>query len=123
MLSAVWGLQSPSNGGGEDIENLEIMLKDKIRLRIHGNESEEGALLKVFKFIDIDENGFLTPPEFKEALSRMGVALTDNQLKTFYLKYDVDRSGTLDYGEFCRAVSNRENYMFSTSVTHSFFAK
>lgn len=123
MMEAVWGVEEPRGASGKTITDLEALIKDKIRLRLQGNETEEQALIKVFKFVDLDENGHLTPGEFQKALARIGVNLSEEEVNTFIEKFDLDRSGTIDYSEFCKAVGSYEGHFFTKSVTHSLFTK
>ncbi|OMJ83337.1 hypothetical protein SteCoe_15736 [Stentor coeruleus] len=122
MLECVWGVIEGRQCGNNEIQNVEIMVKEKIRLKMSPTETEEKALLRVFKFIDLDGNGWVTPVEFIEVMRRIGVNLRDEQIRAFFTKFDTDGSGTLDYSEFSRAVGNINSHLFTKSTTHAFFS-
>lgn len=92
-------------------------------MKMPSSQSESKTLLKVFKFIDVDNNGVLTPQEFKEAMTRFGLYLSDGEIEAFFGKYDADRSGTLDYFEFSGAIERIRSHVHSTSMAHSFYSK
>ncbi|CAG9335268.1 unnamed protein product [Blepharisma stoltei] len=120
MMECVWNIGEQHQVNAGDLATVETMLKDKVRLRMIGNETEEQALLRVFKFVDIDDNGYLTRNEFHEALARIGVNLSPELLNAFFQKYDIDRSNSIDYLEFCRSIGNIESHIFTQSISHSF---
>jgi Ca2+-binding EF-hand superfamily protein len=122
VFESVWGVKEPRTGGREELDRAEIVIKEKIRLRMKPTETEEQALVKVFKFVDLDGSGQVQSHEFTEAMKRIGVNLTDEQVDAFMHKYDADRSGGLDYSEFCRAVGGNTSHLFTKSTTHAFFS-
>ena len=55
---------------------------------------------KVFRLMDRDGNGVLDRVEFKKALTRMGLGLTEDQVDVVMRHMDKDMDAHLDYEEF-----------------------
>lgn len=121
MIECVWGVSESRQCGASEIAQLETMIKEKIRLRMNPTETEEKALIKVFKFVDLDNNQVVNPYEFSEALLRIGVILSPYQLEVLFNKYDSDCSGGLDYSEFSKAVGGNNSHLFKKSTSHTFY--
>ncbi|RYY86974.1 EF-hand domain-containing protein, partial [archaeon] len=53
-------------------------------------------------FADIDRNGNsrIDQKEFREAMSRLRVNLSSSDIDMLFQRYDLDRSGEIDYKEF-----------------------
>ena len=65
-------------------KKFENELKAKIAQKLKGRETEEGFLIKNFKFMDISGNGKLNFNQFFEAIGRMGFALEKSVSLFFY---------------------------------------
>ena len=121
MMECVWNIRERQNFEANDINQLETLIKEKIRLKMVSTETEAKALIRFFKFIDLDNKGWLSPYEFDAALQRFGVHLNSSEIEAFYQKYDLERSGTLDYTEFSKAVGGNNSHLFSKSTSHTFY--
>ncbi|XP_077226088.1 calcium-dependent protein kinase 20-like [Tasmannia lanceolata] len=64
---------------------------------------EIAGLKELFKMIDSDNSGQITFEELKAGLKRVGATLTESEIHALMEAADVDRSGTIDYGEFIAA--------------------
>lgn len=64
-------------------------------------------MTKLFKSMDLDQNGTLSKSEFKAGLSRF-VSLSDSQIDTLMHDIDTDGSGEIDYSEFVTACCSSE---------------
>jgi Ca2+-binding EF-hand superfamily protein len=122
MIECVWGVKEHKESTSQDLNSLETLIKEKIRLRMNTTETEEKALVKVFKFIDLDNKTYLNPLEFSSALQRIGVNLSSQQLQILFEKYDTDRSGTIDYYEFSKSVGRNNSHLFTKSTSHNFYS-
>ena len=71
-----------------------------------GNEIEEKAMFRVFKFFDSDASGDLDQQEFANAMKRFGIPLSQEQLDAFFLRYDNDGGGEVSYDEIIGRVCN-----------------
>ncbi|KAJ8465561.1 hypothetical protein OPV22_028113 [Ensete ventricosum] len=67
------------------------------------SEEEIGGLKELFKMIDTDNSGTITFDELKEGLRRVGSELMESEIHALMDAADIDRSGTIDYGEFLAA--------------------
>ena len=120
MMECVWGITENKESSNQDIRQLQIVIKEKIRLRMKTTETEEQALLKLFKFIDLDRKGYLIPSEFHAALLRIGVDLTEQQVHGFFEAFNQGQSEGLDYSEFAKQTGGNNSYLFSKSTSHTF---
>jgi len=73
----------------------------------------------LYKFFDANNDGGITLQELKDAMSGVGVKFSDEQVTTFFNKYDADGNGEIDFTEFvalsvalnARALSGEEQAM------------
>jgi hypothetical protein len=56
--------------------------------------------LDAFETFDEDETGFLDEDEVYLAFEYLGLKLTDTKHEKFFLEFDYNKSGTIDYDEF-----------------------
>jgi len=103
----VWGIvedaQAIFDQKLDDIEQLFVLKAKEIA---KGNEIEEKAMFRVFKFFDADASGDLDKEEFSNAMNRFGIPLTQEQLDAFFLRYDTDGGGDVSYDEIIGRVCN-----------------
>jgi len=67
---------------------------------------EMARMQSLFQRMDVDGNGFISVQEFKDAMSRSGNKVNEQELLEMIKAYDVDESGEIDYAEFITAMSN-----------------
>ncbi|CAL9056178.1 unnamed protein product [Musa banksii] len=67
------------------------------------SEEEIGGLKELFKMIDTDNSGTITFDELKDGLRKVGSELMESEIQTLMDAADVDKNGTIDYGEFLAA--------------------
>ncbi|KAJ4766646.1 Calcium-dependent protein kinase [Rhynchospora pubera] len=67
------------------------------------SEEEIAGLKEMFKMIDTDNSGTITLDELKEGLRRVGSELMDHEIEALMEAADVDKNGTIEYGEFLAA--------------------
>ena len=121
MIECVWGVSEEKNFENNEINELESLIREKIRMKMTCTDTEERALTRLFKFIDLNSNGSVSPEEFKTAMSRLGIQLKDEQVHALFTKYDCDFSGSLQYEEFAKVVGNNNSYLFKKSTSHTFY--
>ena len=68
------------------------------RRTLYGQEMNEAK--DVFTLIDKDGNGSLDYPEFREALNRLDLALSEDQVEEVLKATDADKNGTIEVAEF-----------------------
>ncbi len=70
-------------------------------MKSKGKYSDETTLLKVFKFTDLSNSGFVNPECFLRALTKLGVNLVNREnLLEYFNLYDKDRTGRINYRDF-----------------------
>ncbi|KAH7431742.1 hypothetical protein KP509_08G063700 [Ceratopteris richardii] len=81
----------------------------KIALRVIAErltEEEIAGLKETFQMIDTDSSGSITFEELKIGLQKLGSRLMDEEIQKIMEAADVDKNGTIDYGEFITATLN-----------------
>ncbi len=96
-----WGLSGGAfNVSAQKIDELEIIIFEKIRQKTHGAEDEGRTVKRIFKHFDLDGYGTIEPNEFKKALETIGCVFKDCELEALFRKFDANGNGKLDYEEF-----------------------
>ncbi|XP_028259706.1 EF-hand calcium-binding domain-containing protein 7 [Parambassis ranga] len=72
----------------------EILKNDK--------KTEESDLLRAFKKMDVNGDGYISHSELEKALTTRGEKMTAEEVNTIFSMADVNKDGKLDYEEFCR---------------------
>merc|ERR1712216_520281 len=88
------------------LDSIEQLFVLKAKEIAKGNEIEEKAMFRVFKFFDADASGDLDKEEFSNAMKRFGIPLSQKQLDAFFLRYDEDGGGEVSYDEIIGRVCN-----------------
>ena len=63
---------------------------------------ERAAFKVVFDEFDVNKDGHVTSGELKTVLKKLGQNPTEQELADFIKACDVDKNGTIEFGEFCR---------------------
>ena len=85
-------------------ENSELrMLASQVAAR-KAPISEIAAMKEVFHALDMDHDGLITMEELKREL---GVRYGEKEIESWFQKFDVDETGTLNYTEFLAATIER----------------
>jgi len=58
----------------------------------------------MFRIIDDDGNRSLSLPEFKKGCRDYGLDLENDVIQQMFKHFDADRSGSIDFDEFLRAL-------------------
>lgn len=107
------------------LQQFSVMNKFKKRaLRViaeHLSVEEAADIKETFKKIDVKNNGKITFEELKSGLHKFGHQISDADIKILMEAADVDRDGTLDYGEFV-AVSIHLRKIGNDDHLHKAFA-
>jgi hypothetical protein len=69
----------------------------EFRTFVHETERE---LLALFKSIDYNNDGKLSKPELRAALSRAGLAVPNSSLDNFFTEVDSNNDGTISFEEW-----------------------
>jgi len=97
---------SPSKGGSGNADDLVQRLRDKLASR--GARGIIG-LGKQFRIMDDNNSRSLDIYEFTKAVKDYMLGFNDNEIKTLYGYFDIDRSGSVDYDEFLRVLRGPMN--------------
>ncbi|KAK2835239.1 hypothetical protein Q5P01_015723 [Channa striata] len=65
-------------------------------------KTEETELIRAFKKIDVNGDGYITHSELERALTTRGEKMTTEEVNAIFSMADVNKDGKLDYAEFCR---------------------
>ncbi|GER44819.1 calcium-dependent protein kinase [Striga asiatica] len=81
------------------------------------SEEEIAGLKEMFKMIDTDNSGYITFEELKAGFKKYGSNLNESEIHDLMNAADVDKSGTIDYGEFIAATLHlnkieKEDHLF-----------
>ena len=86
----------------------------------HLTEDEIGHLKTAFKSLDADGDGSIAVDELENALSRVGNAGLDQDMRRLLESVDVDGSNTLDIREFLAATMDRSHYLKEEYMRRAF---
>eukprot|EP01083_Nonionella_stella_P047871 128149_1 len=102
MMENAWKIKE--SGGEKErisqaayLEQVEQILREKVRQKTFGSETGETTLKKTFKWFDLDDCGYVDFKEWDQALERFGVRLSPQDSKALFAKYDDDKSGRVNY--------------------------
>ncbi|GLD49699.1 EF-hand calcium-binding domain-containing protein 7 [Lates japonicus] len=65
-------------------------------------KTEETELMRAFKKMDVNGDGYITHSELEKALTTRGEKMTTEEVNAIFLLADINKDGKLDYAEFCR---------------------
>lgn len=122
MLGCVWGVRENDSGIVINTGVLVGQLRDKLRLRMRGAETEEQVLLRIFKFSDLRGTGFLSPNDFQQALHRLGVTASPMEVSALFNDFGLSLNDEINYLDFIAAVVGYEEHRKKLSMTQSLFA-
>jgi calcium-dependent protein kinase len=60
----------------------------------------EEKLWAVFKYFDIDNSGFITSQNLKEAFAKTGKVITDKDIERIMENHSIEKTGSLSFHEF-----------------------
>ncbi|KAF1385441.1 hypothetical protein PFLUV_G00107810 [Perca fluviatilis] len=64
--------------------------------------TEETELMRAFKKIDVNSDGYISHSELEKALTTKGEKMTTEEVNAIFSLADINKDGKLDYAEFCR---------------------
>ncbi|XP_012697695.2 EF-hand calcium-binding domain-containing protein 7 [Clupea harengus] len=75
-----------------------ILQKDK--------PTEHDEVLRVFRKLDINGDGYISHSELQKVVTTMGEKMTDEEVNEIFSLIDTNKDGKLDYAEFCRMLGS-----------------
>ncbi|XP_070687879.1 EF-hand calcium-binding domain-containing protein 7 [Pempheris klunzingeri] len=65
--------------------------------------TEESELVRAFKKMDVNGDGYISHSELEKALTTRGEKMNTEEVNAIFSLVDVNKEGKLDYAEFCRS--------------------
>ncbi|KAK1897048.1 EF-hand calcium-binding domain containing protein 7 [Dissostichus eleginoides] len=65
-------------------------------------KTEETELMRAFKKMDVNSDGYISHSELEKALTTRGEKMTTEEVNAIFSMADINKDGKLDYAEFCR---------------------
>ncbi|XP_071397135.1 EF-hand calcium-binding domain-containing protein 7 [Centroberyx affinis] len=65
-------------------------------------QTEENELMRAFKKMDVNGDGYISHSELEKALTTRGDKMTAEEVNAIFSIADTNKDGKLDYAEFCR---------------------
>ena len=85
-----------------DFENL-------LQQKIMSKADKMGSARRVFRDLDYDRSGFVSPGEFRRWLSAMNFFPDEDAFQKLWRRYDPEGKGFMDYDHFVRRVTPRHD--------------
>lgn len=63
--------------------------------------------MALFKSFDLDNTGRITADNLKDAFTKFGRKISDEEINTIMKEHDIDNEGTLDLEEFSQMIKGR----------------
>lgn len=99
------------------VDRVEQALKQKIETLTNFQDDPTRAVSIAFKKFDKNGSDKITLNEFVEAMKKMNFSGFEKEAVALFHRYDLDKSGTLDYKEFGGALFSRgDKILRATSV-------
>jgi hypothetical protein len=80
-------------------------------------------LRRLFKEFDLDQSNYLSKVEFREALVRLGVILSDVQVDDLLKEIDLDQNNVIDIDEFIAFLAIADQVRFSNPANKAILIK
>merc|ERR1712178_70998 len=118
MLESVWAQpEDEQKRFDEFLDSLERLFVIKAKEVAKGNEIEEKAMARIFKFFDVDGSGELDKEEFAMAMERFGMTLTKKEIDGLFRRYDEDGGGEISFDELVGRVCSAGHVTGGGSTT------
>jgi len=105
MMENTWGIcEDEEKNFNMFLDSLERLFIVKAKEVAKGNEIEEKAMARIFKFFDVDGSGELDKEEFAMAMNRFGMPLKQHEIDGFFRRYDEDGGGEISFDELVNRV-------------------
>ena len=94
-----------------EVESVFRVIADQLRHHrtLYGRTMVEAR--DAFELIDQNGSKTVDPAEFREALRRMDLGLTEDQVRKVLAATDADGNGTIDYEEFVARLEREDRYL------------
>jgi Ca2+-binding EF-hand superfamily protein len=97
---------SPSSLISRDKHTLSLFSFHHFIMAAAGPSQKQIAKFKkMFADLDKDQDGFISPSEFKESMALFGEDFTEDEVKQIMERADTNKDGQLDFDEFVKFIS------------------
>ncbi|TNV88020.1 hypothetical protein FGO68_gene1522 [Halteria grandinella] len=109
----------------ETIDRAEFqrLLMPQLKMEALGFEKNFEDLRRLFKEFDSDQSGYLSKEEFRAALIRLGIELSEVQLEELIREIDIDQNQVIDVDEFIAFLSIADQIKFKHPATKTTIMK
>jgi len=98
-----WINQVGANGNGTiDFPEFLSMMARKMK-----DKDTEEELIKNFKVLDLDGNGFISAAELRHGMMTLGEEITEEDVQELVVSHDDDGDGQINYKEFVKMMRVR----------------
>ena len=98
-------------------KSFEKELKNKLLMKTVGNQSEEMALLKAFKYFDLANTNICDKNTFIKTVNKIGITgFTDQNISSVFDYYDTDNTGKINYKDFIGILYNNPSIMDNPKI-------
>uniref|UniRef100_A0A671W646 Phosphoglucomutase 1 n=2 Tax=Sparus aurata TaxID=8175 RepID=A0A671W646_SPAAU len=80
-------------------------------------KTEEAELLRAFKKMDVNGDGYISHSELEKALTNSGEKMTTEEVNAIFSLLDVNKDGKLDYAEIGHLVIGQNGIMSTPAVS------
>ena len=84
--------------------SIEKQIREKVSNKTNNKMSDEAYLVKAIKFFDIYNSGCVTYDQFHQALERIGIYYSFEEVLPLIQSYDQDGIGKIDYIDFSKII-------------------
>lgn len=85
------------------------------------SKEEKKKLKKIFTTMDVNGDGTLTLEELSEGYrTHLGNVMNAHEMGELFAKADKDKSGTIDWNEFCIIAANKADMMSKDNLKKAF---
>ena len=88
------------------MRQLELILYEKVREKSDGKTNEWKCAKKALSYFDLGDEKSCDVSGFAKALDKFGCTFKDHEIRALFQKYDLDKSGRMDYEEFSKMLMN-----------------
>jgi calcium-dependent protein kinase len=83
-------------------------------------EEETKNLKNIFENIDVDHDGKISFIEMKNAIKKLNIPNTENEIESIFKSIDTDNNGNIDYTEFLSASLSDKQIMNKKTLLETF---
>jgi hypothetical protein len=95
----------------------------QLKAEVINKDQNLDDLRRLFKEFDLDQSNYLSKGEFREALVRIGIVLSDVQVDDLLKEIDLDQNNVIDIDEFIAFLAIADQVRFSNPANKAILIK